>query len=293
MLGMVWAIDEVALQQAISLLHIASADVVQALAPQILKAFHAGPANDAARAALPISTQGNVAIVQLSGVMVPYKTRQVSAALRAAAADSSVDTILLSIDSPGGTVSGTEQLAHDVAQVKGVKPVIASVDGIGASAAYWVASQANKIFTTGRNSLIGSLGTRMIVNDFSQFFAKHGIKAVPVDTGEFKSAGAFGTELTETQRADFQRVTDALNANFKMAVGSGRNLPEAAVNSLFTGQVWPAKDVTGKADATGLGLIDGIQPLDETLAAYYRQPARGRSTASAHARIALATKTHA
>jgi ClpP class serine protease len=168
-----------------------------------------GPAMDAGRDGLPIRVDEGVAIIPLMGPMMrragPIAARYgiagtdgVRLAIESAVADDDVDQILLRIDSPGGSVSGLDQLGDAISAAK--KPVTALVDGMAASAAYYVASQADRI-VLGRNDLVGSIGTRMMLYDFSRQFENDGVEAVPIDTGKHKSAGALGTKITDEQRA--------------------------------------------------------------------------------------------
>jgi len=233
----------------------------------------AGPAGDGQRDGLPLQVdRSGVAMVHLAGPMVKNPgvfgmifglagTLAVRRAIEAAAADEAVGSILLRIDSPGGSVDGLAELGDAVYAAAQQKPVVAQVDGMAASAAYYVASQATAIYAH-RMDLIGSIGTRLMLYDWHRLFEKEGVEAVPIDTGEFKSAGALGTEITQSQRADFQRIVDAYFEDFRAAIIRGRGLSVDAVNAVADGRIWTATE----AMAGGLGLIDGIQPLERTLA---------------------------
>lgn len=175
-----------------------------------------------------------------------------------AAADESVKKILLEIDSPGGSVSGLADLADAIFEARDIKPVIAQVDGMAASAAYQIGSQATEMFA-GREDMVGSIGVRLMLYDFSQMFENEGVEAVPIDTGEFKSAGALGTEITERQREDFQRIVDKFFDGFVGAVVRGRGMTDAAVRAVGDGRIFIGQD------AVDNGLIDGIQTTRETL----------------------------
>lgn len=275
------AMDATTVDQYLSMLSVAPTALIEAA----IRAWkiEAGPAADAERARLPIRMEENVAVISLRGVVMKnYLARPVKAALQAAVADEQVDAIVLRIDSPGGAVDGTSEMADAIAEAKRKKPVIASVDGLAASAAYWAASQASEIYAESNSTLIGSIGVRVLLNDWSGFFAKHGIKAVPVDTGEFKSAGAMGTEITETQRGAFQELIDAVFEDFKAAVMTGRALDEKKIATVADGRVFRAKE------AQALGLIDGIRSFEATIGALKRPDNRGRSTAVARAKLQLA-----
>lgn len=166
---------------------------------------------------------------------------------------------VLWIDSPGGTVAGTEQLASDVRRAAGVKPVIAYVDDCCCSAAYWVASQASKIFVT-PTALTGSIGTYSSVEDVSGAYEKAGVRVVVVAAGKYKGIGTRGTKVTDEQIAHLQKMINALNEQFLEAVGAGRHMNAERVRAIADGGVF-----VGKA-AIAAGLADAVGSFDRVLA---------------------------
>lgn len=188
-------------------------------------------------------------------------TVQLRRDIRQAAADPNVSGILLDVDSPGGTVAGTADLAAEVRAARRRKPVWAHIDDLGASAAYWVASQADQVFANDRTALVGSIGTLMTVYDYSAAAEKGGVKALVFATGPLKGAGAPGAAVTEDQRAYFQRLVDDSQASFDAAVRSGRGMTADQLAAVRTGGVFTAQQ------ALDLKLIDGIRSVDRTLEA--------------------------
>jgi len=163
------------------------------------------------------------------------------------------------IDSPGGTVAGTRDLADEVARAAKQKPVVAYIEDLGASAAYWIASQANKIYAN-PTAIVGSIGTYGVICDFSAQAAMIGVKVHVLRAGQFKGAGEPGTEITPEQLAEWQRIVDQLNEHFVRGVAAGRKgLSLAAVRELADGRAH-----VGEAAVT-LGLVDGVQSFDATL----------------------------
>jgi len=252
----------------------------------------AGPAQDAELDDLPITNQGAVSIVHLAGVMIKdagwwswfggiADTRQVQRAVEAAAADPDIEVIVLRIDSPGGSVDGLSELGDALFKARSIKPVIAQVDGMAASAAYYAASQAGEI-RAGRTDLVGSIGTYIALEDSSKFYEQAGLEAVVLKTGEYKGAGIEGTPITPAQRADFQRIVDEYFADFKAAILRGRGLSGEQLAGLADGRVWLSPEARAK------GLIDRIATMDETLGelrAAAAERAAGRTrTARAKAR---------
>jgi signal peptide peptidase SppA len=212
-----------------------------------------------------ISVQDGVAVIALHGVLMKHQSSMQDSTstvvarrlVRQATRSPDVQSILLHIDSPGGTVSGTPQLADDVATAAKAKPTIAYIENLCASAAYWIASQAGKIVAAPA-SLIGAIGTYGVIHDMSAAATLKGIKVHVVKAGAMKGAGVPGTEITAEQLAEHQRIVNDLNAFFLRGVASGRGMALAKVGELADGRVHVA------AQAQQLGLIDGLQSLDAT-----------------------------
>ena len=228
-----------------------------------------GPAADAAATGLPLKMAGTTAVVSLIGPMVKDpgpigrffglgSTADVEQAVRSAAADSTVETILIRVDSPGGSVDGLAELGDAVVEAANTKPVIAQVDGMAASAAYYAIAGATEI-RAGRMDLIGSIGTYMVAYDFSAMFKADGVEAVVTTTGPLKAAGVMGTEITDAQRAEFQRIVDQFFGDFKAVVAMGRGLNGTQLKAVTTGAVWTTED------AISLGLVDSMATLRDTL----------------------------
>jgi signal peptide peptidase SppA len=258
----------------------------------------AGPAQDGERTGLPLRVHGKVAVVSTIGPMLknpPYwasdyvaSTSATRRAILSAGADADIETIVWRTDTPGGSVDGIAELADAVEQVAKIKPIIVQVDGMTASAGLYATAHANEI-RAGRMDMIGSIGTRMMLYDWSKAFEEAGIRAIPIDTGEFKSAGALGTEITDAQIGDFQRIVNDYQADFKTTLMAGRGLNDKQFTAVNDGRVWLT------SDALKLGLVDKVATLDQTLAELTGAGSNrvggnrvgGRSTSSAHARLRM------
>ena len=179
--------------------------------------------------------------------------------LAAAANDPAVKGIKLLIDSPGGTVGGVQALGEDIRALRDKKPVQAHVDGMAASAAYWLAAQASEI-TADATSMVGSIGVYLVIDDASEMFADAGIKRHVVSSHELKGSGVYGATLTEAQLADFQREIDQLAGIFVDQVAIGRGMDPRAVKKLATGQVWIGDE------ALAFGLVDRLGSEQPTTA---------------------------
>jgi len=235
--------------------------------------------------------QDNIAIIDISGLMMrnpgifeqvfmgATDTNAILAAVNAAGSDSGVDKVLLNISSPGGAVAGTSELGDAVAAVNAVKPVTAYTPDICASAAYWVASQAGKIYAN-PSAIVGSIGVRMALYDTSKAYEQAGIKAIPIDSGKFKSAGSPGTEITEEQIQMFQDIVTEHFARFASAVKTGRGMSDNKFVAVADAQILSADK------AKSAGLIDGVSTIAEVMKGLLRKQA-GRNTSVNRARLAI------
>lgn len=211
---------------------------------------------------------GGIAVIPVMGLMMKGMSKYddtcstviIRQAIRAAANDTKVNSILLVIDSPGGTVAGTEELANDISYInKNIKKVYAQVEDMCCSGALWIASQCDKVYSNA-TALIGSIGTMLVVVDTSEAMKMEGIKVHVLSTGEFKGTGVGGVPVTEPQLAYLQERINQINTFFIAGVVDGRQIEKKQVLSVADGRVFLAKE------AKQFGLIDGIQSSDTTIA---------------------------
>lgn len=218
---------------------------------------------------LPAGKGKQVAVIKVMGTLmkqVPSMTAGTSTVqlrrdVREAANNPDVSGILLAIDSPGGAAAGTFDLAEDVKAANKKKPVYAQIEDMGASAAYWVAAACEAIFANAPTALVGSIGTYMTLYDLSARAEAKGVKALVFATGAMKGAGAEGAPVTEEQAAYFQGIVDKTQVAFDQAVQKGRGLTDKQLADVRSGAVYSA------GEAQDRKLIDGVQPLEKTLAA--------------------------
>lgn len=220
----------------------------------------------------PAGNGKHVAVIRVEGTLMKRAsslggggTVQMRRDIRKAANDQDVAAILLAIDSPGGTVAGTDDLAAEVRAAARKKTVWAFVSDLCASAAYWVASQADAIYANSDTALVGSIGTLMTVYDLSKAADAQGVEALVFATGPLKGAGTEGAPVSEEQRAYFQGLVDDSQKAFDAAVKKGRSMSDKQLAAARTGGVF------GAAEAAGRGLIDGVQTYEATLAALIRE----------------------
>lgn len=212
-----------------------------------------------------------VAIICIDGQMTKRgsswggcSTVEVRSALRTTVKDYAVRAILLKICTPGGTVSGTSDLAADIRWANSIKPVYTYVEDMCCSAGYWAASQTRKIFA-GVTAIVGCIGTYTVLEDDTGYQEQWGFKYRVVSTGEYKGLGADG-KVTDLLVADVQREINELNAPFLADVALGRAEKLSANQA-----IWSDGRAHVGQQALTLGLIDAVSTLDDALAAIYEE----------------------
>lgn len=208
---------------------------------------------------------GGIALIDLAGSVMKYSssfsnstsTVNLRQLIRKADAADEVSQILLRVDSPGGTVSGVAEVFADLKAA--TKPTTVFVEDLAASAGYWIAAGADRIFA---NSMarVGSIGVFTVIADSSKAAEELGFKVHLVTTGEFKGAFSDGVPVTDSQVAYLQTLINQTFDVFLGAVAEGRGIPLAQVKALANGKVWSAQE------SVDLKLIDGVKTFDEVVA---------------------------
>lgn len=169
---------------------------------------------------------GDVMVVPLIGVLVHACTlveeaiyglanmEQISVWIADAAKNPDIRGIVLRVDSPGGTVMGTPDLARVVERAGRMKPLIAANCGMMCSAAYYAACSAGLIYTA-HGALAGSIGVILQIMDLTGYFEQFGIRIETFASGPLKGTGAQGTSLSTQQREHVQGRVNLLADDFK------------------------------------------------------------------------------
>lgn len=218
------------------------------------------------------SQGGAVAVVPVRGVIAHRmgamedssggtSAEGVARMLRSAMADSSVGSIVLDVDSPGGTVAGISELAGELFAMRGqgTKKIIAQVNSLAASAAYWLASQCDEIVCL-PSGMAGSIGVFTVHQDLSKALEQEGVDVTLISAGKYKVEGNPFEPLTEEAQAFIQARVDEAYSQFVKDVARGRGVTPAAVR----GGYGEGRALTAK-DAKSAGLIDRIDTMDGTL----------------------------
>lgn len=186
--------------------------------------------------------------------------------IKAAVEDERIKAVILDHDSPGGSVYGVSEVADTIRAARREKPIIAHVNGMCASADYWIASACDEIVMTG-SSEIGSIGVYTMHDDLSKFMEEKGIDRTLVSAGKYKVEGNPFEPLSESAHEEMQRGVDRYYNMFIQAVADGRGTSSGNVEDRFgQGRMF------GAAEAIDRGIADRIATLDETLSRFGVSP---------------------
>jgi len=175
--------------------------------------------------------------------------------------DPAVDSIILLVDSPGGAVDGTQEFANVIESFRGTKPIVAFTDGMIASAAYWIAAAADRIYISGDTTQVGSIGVVATHTDLSGAEAQRGIRTTEITAGRFKRIASSYAPLTPEGRASIQDHVDSIYTAFVSDVARMRG---SDVNTVLE-KMADGKIFIGKS-AIGVGLVDGVSTLGDIIA---------------------------
>jgi signal peptide peptidase SppA len=214
---------------------------------------------------------GAVAVLPLSGTIFPRANivsdvsggtscEMFASEFRSALADPNVRAIVLDVDSPGGLVSGVPELSAEIFRARGTKPIVAQVNSLCASAAYWIASQADEIVVTPSGE-VGSIGVLSLHVDRSAADEKAGNKYTYISAGQYKTEGNPHEPLSDEAREFAQSRVDDDHGMFAQGVARGRGVRVSLVRSSYgMGRVF------GADEAVRLGMADRIGTLEHTIA---------------------------
>ncbi|HJR01978.1 MAG TPA: signal peptide peptidase SppA [Methylomirabilota bacterium] len=181
--------------------------------------------------------------------------------LRKAEEDERVKALIVRINSPGGTITASDILYHELQAFKTRKkvPVIAVIMDVGASGGYYAALAADTIVVN-PTTITGSIGVVMITVNAQGLLEKIGVAPLAIKSGPMKDAGSPFRSLTEPERAVFQGIIDDMYGRFVGLIVQSRRMPEERVRGLADGRVYTADQ------ALRLGLVDRIGYLEDVVA---------------------------
>ena len=200
-----------------------------------------------------------IGVVDLDGVIL--SPQPVVGQLKKFGDDSSIKAIILHVNSPGGGVAASEEIYREVKRIRSEKKkrIVVSIETVGASGAYYVASASDKIYAD-QGSIVGSIGVIAQWVNYGDLLKWAKLKDVVLKTGEFKDTGNPARDLTPTEQAYMQSLIDNMFGQFVQAVGEGRGMKFEDVKSIANGKVW-----TGE-QAMSMKLIDGVGDFETAVA---------------------------
>src|SRR5467141_2623899 len=178
-----------------------------------------------------------IGVVDLDGVIL--SPQPVVGQLKKFADDSSIKAIILHINSPGGGVAASEEIYREVKRIRDEKKkrIVASIETVGASGAYYVASATNKIYAD-KGSVVGSIGVIAEWVNYGELLHWAKLKDVTMKAGEFKDTGSPTRDLTPAEREYMQGLVDNMHTQFIQAVADGRHTKEEDIRAIANGKVW-------------------------------------------------------
>jgi protease IV len=192
-----------------------------------------------------------IAVVDLEGVITEAKP--VVTQLRRYANDESIKAIILHIDCPGGGAAATQEIYAAVKRIRDQKKkrIVASIETVGASGAYYVATGTNKIFAD-PSSIVGSIGVIAQWYNYGDLIHWAKLKDETLKAGDLKDAGSPTRAMTPQERQYLQGLIDDMHQQFIKDVAEGRKMKLEEVRPIATGRVW-----TGE-QAAPLKLVDQL-----------------------------------
>ena len=218
---------------------------------------------------------GGVAVLRMSGVIAPkanlfmqvsgaMSTQMATRQLESALADQRVRSIVLAIDSPGGNVIGTPEMAAAVREMSAIKPIVTHSDGALASAAYWIGSAANAVYLSGPTVQAGSIGV-VIDRTYNPASAS---REESIVAGRYKRFSKANEPLSDEARAIVQADVDYVYSLFVDQVAAYRDTTsEQVLERMADGRVFRGQQ------AIDAGLVDGVLTLDALVESMATDPA--------------------
>ena len=191
----------------------------------------------------------------------PNLVAQIKEELKKAAKDPAVKAVVLRINSPGGTVTASDILHHELENFKKQtgKKVIVSIMDLGASGGYYVAVAGDKIMVH-PTTVTGSIGVIMLTVNVQGLLEKIGVTGTAIKSGDKKDMGSPLRPMTEEEKQLFQGIINQMYDRFVSVVAAGRkNMTVDQVRKAADGRVYTAQQ------ALDLGLVDGIGYLDDAI----------------------------
>lgn len=211
---------------------------------------------------MQIDKKTGIATLAITGALMPQdnfftrmiggtSTNRIMQAFKDAIVDDGIKGLKIIANSGGGSAAGIDEAAGLLAELASHKPVITQTTGANCSACFYITSQSTRIFANNRSDMIGSIGTKLIMEDSSERAAMEGIKVLVIATGENKAIGAEGVPITPSQLKVVEDMVFKLQEFFEETITTART--QINIEEVNDGRSFFAME------AEQLGLIDGIR----------------------------------
>jgi protease-4 len=192
-----------------------------------------------------------VGVVPIEGTIT--SSDEILKQLRKFRKKSYIKAIVLRINSPGGTVAPAQEIYREIGKVRKKKPVVSSMETVGASAAYYIASNSDKIVCSA-GTITGSIGVIMMLPEIHKVIEKIGINVNVIKAGKFKDIGTGVRPLTEEERNILENFAGSIHEQFISDVAAGRKgkIDKDKLRSIADGQFFSGEK------AKEIGLVDTI-----------------------------------
>lgn len=191
--------------------------------------------NQKGNAVAIIPIEGQIAFGQTDGGELVVTPEQIRQAIKQAEEDNGVSSILIEMNSPGGSAVASEEMMEAIKSAK--KPVVVWISDAGASGAYLAATSADKIIAS-PSSIVGSIGVLMDITDLSEYYQNLGINKYSIKAGEYKDMGADYRPLTPEETKMLQNMVNEDYDRFITLVAQNRNLDKNYVSTIAQGKIY-------------------------------------------------------
>jgi protease-4 len=222
------------------------------------------------------SLDDNIGVIDIDGEILSADSTVDQ--LRKYDQDSSVKAIILHIDSPGGAAAPSQEIYHEVLKIRDEKkkPIVAAIESVGASGAYYIASGTGKIYANDA-SVVGSIGVIMEWTNYGDLLSWAKMKPEVIHAGSLKDAGDPTHAITPEERTYFQGLVDNMYGQFITDVANGRHLPVDQIRSIATGQVWTGQQAPAAAPDRQAGWISRRAAGDGEVGGHFGRAERGQT----------------
>ena len=206
-----------------------------------------------------IFNKGKIAVIKIHGTIgSTVKYEQISPLIIKVEKNKSVKAVIIDINSPGGGVTDSDLIYSSLVSLNKLKPVIAYIQGLGASGGYLLACASRNIIAT-EASVVGSIGVISIRPVLVDLLNNLGVKVEVNKTGEFKDSGSIWRKQTKNDSKYFQEFIDDYYERFLKIISINRNKDYKEIKKIADGKIyWAPK-------AKELGLIDNIGNFSDVI----------------------------